>query len=129
MPPEQASGDVDVDPRADVYSLGAMLFLLLTGAPPAEEGAAAAMTRRRDLPKPLRAVCAKALHQEPSGRYDNVRALSADVTRYLQGDAVSAYSETVIERAMRVARTYRTAILLVLGYILMRAAVALIAGW
>ena len=131
MPPEQARGEVAaVDRRADVYSLGAMLFLLLTGDPPGPDlDAARSIWRHRDVPKPLRAICAHSLNADPAERYESVVAVAADVARYRAGHAVLAYEENVVERVARVARTYRTAILLVLAYIIMRAAVALAAGW
>lgn len=131
MPPEQARGELDlVDRRADIYSLGAMLFLLLTGEPPAPDiDAARTIWKHHEVPKPLRAICARSLNADPAGRYESVAGLAADVARYRAGHAVVAYEENVFERVARVARTYRTAILLVLAYIIMRAAVALTAGW
>jgi hypothetical protein len=54
--------------------------------------------------------------------------LADDVAAYRAGRAVDAYRETVLERIGRFARTYRTAILLVLAYMVMRAVVAIL-GW
>lgn len=131
MPPEQARGEADaVDRRADIYSLGAILFLLLTGeAPGADPEPARAIWSRRDVPKPLRAICARALGAAPTERYDRVADVAEDVARYRAGHAVLAYEENAFERLARLARTYRVAILLVLGYIVMRVAVALTSGW
>jgi serine/threonine protein kinase len=131
MPPEQARGDTGaIDPRADIYSLGAILFLLLTGETPgADTDAARAIWRHRDVPKALRAICARALSADPAGRYDRVPDVADDIARYRAGQAVTAYRENAFERVTRVARTYRVAILLVLGYIVMRVAVALTSGW
>lgn len=131
MPPEQARGEGgSVDVRADVFSLGAMLHLLLTGTEPAPDGDPAARVReRRDIARPLRAICARALDPEPSGRYASVTALADDVGRFRSGQAVSAHPESPFEHIARLARTYQVAILLVLGYIIMRVAVALFAGW
>ena len=131
MPPEQARGDGDgPDVRADVYSLGAILYLLLTSAEPATEAdPRTSVLARRDIPKPLRSVCARALDPAPSRRYDRVTALAEDIARYRSGLRPLAHRETLAEKAIRLGRTYRTAILLVLGYIIMRVAVALTAGW
>ena len=128
MAPEQASGAVDpVDARADVYGLGALLYLLLTDeVPPGEGTAAAAIAARRELPKALRAICARALAADPSGRYQDVKGLADDVARYRAGLAVDAHRESLFDRARRIGRTYRAAILLVAAYVIMRAVVALI---
>lgn len=131
MSPEQArGGSAEIDERADVYSLGAILFLLLTGeAPERDSDPAAAIVRRNDVPRPLRSICARALATSPSGRYRSVAALAEDVAHFRAGQAVAAHAETVVERTMRFGRTYRAAILLVLAYIVMRTLVAIIAGW
>jgi serine/threonine protein kinase len=128
MAPEQARGEVgEIDERADVYGLGAILFLLLTdGIPDADP---AAKLRLAGVPRPLAAICVRALAADAAHRYQNVTALADDVARYRANRKVDAYRETVLDRAVRFGRTYRTAILLVLAYIVMRAAVAFLAGW
>jgi len=128
MAPEQARGEA-IDERADVYALGAILFLLLTDVPPGSGRDTAAALAARQVPRPLRAICAKALSPDANARYRSVREVGEDVARYRAGGAVQAHRETLLEKAVRVGRAYRTAILLVLGYILMRTLVALWAGW
>ena len=129
MSPEQARGGMaPVDGRADVYSLGAILDLLLSGEAAGANPPEPIMTRR-GVPRPLRAICARCLEPQAEARYPSVTAVSQEISRYLAGHAVEAHHETMIERAARVGRTYRVAILLIAGYIIMRAAVALTAGW
>jgi serine/threonine protein kinase len=130
MSPEQAAGAAGrVDVRTDVYGLGAILFTLLTGEPPADPTAAAARIRQAvAVPRLLQAICIRALAPRASERYADVAALAADIARFRAGQAVVAHPETIVERTARFARTYRTPILLVLAYMLMRAIVAVVAG-
>jgi serine/threonine protein kinase len=141
MAPEQARGEASgIDERADVYALGAILsFLLSARAPSPPEGlgtsrntltqptgAAAALplvTPRRPnvvVPRPLEAIRRRALAPEREARYASVKELAADVSSFLAGGPVKAYPEGPLERTRRFARTYRTPILLILAYILMR---------
>ena len=126
MAPEQASG-AQSDHRADVFSLGAILYSLLVRDVPGSD-AVAAIARRRDVPRPLRAICARALAPVAEERYQSVSALAHDVAQFRVGGRVSAYRETLVERSLRVARTYRVAILLMLTYIVMRVVVAFVFG-
>ena len=129
MAPEQARGERDaVDVRSDVYGLGAILYFLLTGAAPGEPGRAAPPRRQRpDLPRPLEAICLKALQPQPQERYPGARELGADVTRFLQGQAVTAYREGPLERASRVVQRNPTLAALILSYMVIRVALLLLA--
>ncbi len=128
MAPEQARGDVDqVDERTDVFGLGGILYYLLTGRAPmesAEAGQARSIRPprqcNRSIPKPLDAICAKALSSAPRKRYAGANDLRRDIVRFLDGQPVAAYRETPLEHAGRIAKKYRTPILLVGAYLVMR---------
>jgi serine/threonine-protein kinase len=112
MAPEQASGKINlIDQRTDVYALGAILRAILPGG---------------KIPRPLAAIRDQALNPLPEGRYSTVGALAADILRFLDGDAVTAYREGPLERWRRIFHRFRTPILLVLAYLVMRALLALL---
>jgi serine/threonine protein kinase/class 3 adenylate cyclase len=102
MAPEQSTGTEAVGPPADVYSLGATLFHLLTGRPPfLGTTAADLMVRLRNEPAPLvrklnsavsegaAQVVAKALSKRPEERYGNAGELLQDLDRLLRGEPTS----------------------------------------
>jgi len=112
MAPEQEQGLTDrISERTDVYGLGAILRLLLETAPVEET---------RKPPARLRAIVERATAPDPGERYPDVQSMTADVARFLGGLPVSAYHEPFFERATRILRKYRTPILLVLTYLVMR---------
>lgn len=128
MSPEQQRGEsASVDKRSDVYSLGVILYFLLTGAPPKQ----ALDSPRRTHPKiarPLEAVCLKSLATDPAERYNSVLAFSTDVTHFLDGEPVSAYKETLVERIDRWIARNRFLVFLILAYLLMRILLLIAAG-
>jgi serine/threonine protein kinase len=125
MAPEQQRGDSRAaGPESDVYSLGALLFWMLTRTTAGEDAAALARELgRRDLniPRRLRAIVLKCLASDRAARYADARAVNDDLSRYRAGLSISAYRETALERAGRWFASYRTFILLIAAYLLMRA--------
>jgi hypothetical protein len=65
-------------------------------------------------------VVTRATADAPAARYATAAELAADVRRFVDGQAVLAHRETVLERAARVGRTYRTPLVLVLTYLIVR---------
>jgi serine/threonine protein kinase len=105
MAPEQQRGDVaQVDQRTDVYGLGALLRAI--AAP---------------LPKRLESIARRATASDPDQRYPDAVAFADDIRRFQDGDPVSAHPEGTLERLERLVGRYRTPILLVLVYLLLRA--------
>jgi eukaryotic-like serine/threonine-protein kinase len=100
--PEQARG-AQVDPRSDLYSLGVVLYEMITGRPPFAGDSAVAIAykhvqenpvppRRIDpaLPETLEAITLKCLAKNPANRYPSAQDLRADLRRYLDGSRIMA---------------------------------------
>ncbi|HEY5934587.1 MAG TPA: serine/threonine-protein kinase, partial [Kofleriaceae bacterium] len=119
MPPEQALGD-EVDERADVYALGAMLYHVLAGVPPHDgktvdallaqvvAGSVVPLAEREPrVPTDLAAIVGKAMARDRTSRYPTAREMSEDLHKFQTGQLVGAHRYTRGERVRRWLRKYR----------------------
>jgi serine/threonine protein kinase len=105
--PEAMQRDTPVDVRADVYSLGMLLRELLG-------------THDEPVGRPLASLVAAATDPDPARRYASMADLAADLRRWLDGEPVSVHHESPLERVGRFVRRHQVAILLLLGYLIVR---------
>jgi serine/threonine protein kinase/Tfp pilus assembly protein PilF len=127
--PEQIEGG-KVTTGSDVYSLGVMLFELLTGAlpyrvkqgtrseiqaaiaagdtiPPSRAAARGGKRLAREVAGDLDGIILKAIEKDPGRRYPSAEAFARDLTRFLDGEAVEARPNTRIYRLRKFAKRHR----------------------
>ncbi len=121
MAPELLRGDAArADERTDIFALGALLRFMLNHA----KRTPAPLNRL--VPRQLEAICDKAAAPQPDERYASVEDLMDDLSRYREGLAVVAYPEGPFDLARRWVARYRTPILLVLTYLVIRLALLIV---
>ncbi len=119
MSPEQASGKPDLDYRTDIYSLGVVLYELLTGQRPFLGDANSLYDQinnatpkpprqiKSTIPEDLEKICLKCLAKSPVSRYQSAEALADDLQRWLNGEAPREVSISIRNRTMKWAWRHR----------------------
>jgi len=120
MSPEAASGLVDqIGVPSDVYCLGATLYHVLTGKAPHKldsEDKLASVKKGEfpsprqhspSIPKPLEAICLRAMRHDPADRYPSANAVAEDIDLWLADEPISAYEDPISVRLGRFLRRHK----------------------
>lgn len=138
--PEQLRGQSSkVDRRADVYSLGVILYEMLSGQRPHDADSFAALLTKiqtelpasiTSVPRDLMTICLKCLQFNPQARYASAKDLADDLERYLQRSRIKGRRPGPVARAASfVKRRPRTACLYVCSMVVVMAAIAAAWNW
>lgn len=124
MAPEQAAGHTAAaDRRTDVYGLGATLYDVLTGRPPASGASVVEVMLQvvnqdpvpprainPEIPRDLETIVLRCLDKEPSRRYESAHAVAEELGRFLDGEPILGQRSSVLYRVAKKARKHRVAV-------------------
>jgi eukaryotic-like serine/threonine-protein kinase len=138
--PEQLHGGQPIGPESDIYSLGAILYLILSGQSPLQNTPDDKIRKRvldgdiptveglkSGVPKSLAAVCRKAMAVRPAERYLHALEMAEDLERYLSDEPVSVLPDTASSRISRIVRRNRTASIALFGVLVIASSLLAIA--
>jgi serine/threonine protein kinase/formylglycine-generating enzyme required for sulfatase activity len=121
MPPEQARGEVrNVSSRSDIYSIGVILYELLTGQRPFKSTSSRTLlysiltdqpalprALRKSIPRDLETICLKAMEKDPARRYPTAAEMADDLQRFLDHKPILARPVSILGKSWRLIRRHR----------------------